>query len=951
MIENLDDISKTQENIINNSYFQQIKKDNSKKITCKEKNFINFINTFNTNNKAPLNSNYHYSKTVKAKNNISFQNTPNPPEKITYRNIYNNRDLINDSNIKKDLYINTEYSTEERNKNKEKKFLNVKDKTKNNYQSFNNLKNFLRTDENNTFNNNNFHLIKSEKKIINLKQNYNNNINKTDLNTTKLPEKSKKVFNLLNNNEESFFSKTENNFFNNNDFRKVKYQGRNIKSLINNRIKDSKMNIDLSNKSTKIKNIFVKHKTQNKFGIINLKFENINKKKEDYLYIKSNNKILNNNNKIKNKENNENNNIINYTNYSSNTSKNNKNYKISNQNKKQNLISINKFSQNNLYNLTPSNNILYNTDNNQDKKIMNKNNNIKICNNQIIYNDNKNIFIQNNYINGKLHNSKEITHSNNQKQIYIKNKSFDNTKPNKQNNYITNLKNWIPIGQHFNNAINNIKNIFLGNNEEKKEEEKNKNNMKENSININISNNIDNSNNNEDKSSIIDDSVIMNSSDVYGTLNFSKSFNNMNNSEKKTDDENQGPKDNIKNKSKKENKNEEAFINSYSNYRETITLNLNLNQKINNNNNSNSNSISKKEKEHKKIMLSEIITSNNNNNKDKTPKKEKVNINLTNNKYPKNNNKNNTIPIKSLNNINNNIYNFKAFSVISLAGKNFGVRKTNQDTPVASVNINDIKGFNIFGVLDGHGSNGHYVSQFLRNYLIEKISKNKEISETKDLNKIYETIKKSNYALLINIFLKADEALYKQPFDVTFSGTTCVLVIQIGKKIICANVGDSRAILVYKNNSKTSIFKLSHDFKPDLPEEKKRIYKMGGIVEQMLDMNGMKAGPPRVWGVGKNYPGLAMSRSLGDFKGKKYGIISLPEIIEVNLDENVNYIVICSDGVWEFLSNENVMYIGNEFYEKNDVNGFTKKLAETSEKIWEQKDVIVDDITAVAVFY
>ena len=77
----------------------------------------------------------------------------------------------------------------------------------------------------------------------------------------------------------------------------------------------------------------------------------------------------------------------------------------------------------------------------------------------------------------------------------------------------------------------------------------------------------------------------------------------------------------------------------------------------------------------------------------------------------------------------------------------------------------------------------------------------------------------------------------------------------------------------------------------------------------------------------------------------------MPEIIEVNLDENVNYIVICSDGVWEFLSNENVMDIGNEFYEKNDVNGFTKKLAETSEKIWEQKDVIVDDITAVAVFY
>jgi serine/threonine protein phosphatase PrpC len=380
-------------------------------------------------------------------------------------------------------------------------------------------------------------------------------------------------------------------------------------------------------------------------------------------------------------------------------------------------------------------------------------------------------------------------------------------------------------------------------------------------------------------------------------------------------------------------------------------LNLNLNQKINNNNNSNSNSISKKEKEHKKIMLSEIITSNNNNNKDKTPKKEKVNINLTNNKYPKNNNKKNTIPIKPLNNnISNNIYNFKAFSVLSLAGKNFGVRKTNQDTPVASVNINDIKGFNIFGVLDGHGSNGHYVSQFLRNYLIEKISKNKEISESKDLNKIYETIKKSNYALLINIFLKADEALYKQPFDVTFSGTTCVLVIQIGKKIICANVGDSRAILVYKNNSKTSIFKLSHDFKPDLPEEKKRIYKMGGIVEQMLDMNGMKAGPPRVWGVGKNYPGLAMSRSFGDDVAHMIGVESNPEIMEYKVCEEDKFILAGSDGIFEFISSDEAVNMVKDFYLKDDIEGALNHLYKISSQRWIMEEEVIDDITLIIMF-
>ena len=199
-MENRDDTSKIEKNIISNNYFHLIKKDNTKKITCKEKNFINFINSF-TSNKVPLYSNYHYPNTVKLKNNISFQNTPIPSEKITYKNIYNNADLISETNNKKDSYINTEFNIEERNKFKERKFLNVKNKTRNNYQSYNNLKNFFIKDDNNSFNNNKIHLIKSEKKITNLKQNYISN--KPDLKTAKMPEKSNKIFDILKISEEN----------------------------------------------------------------------------------------------------------------------------------------------------------------------------------------------------------------------------------------------------------------------------------------------------------------------------------------------------------------------------------------------------------------------------------------------------------------------------------------------------------------------------------------------------------------------------------------------------------------------------------------------------------------------------------------------------------------------------------------------------------------------------
>ena len=928
MMGNSDNINKTQENFISNNYYHQIKtfsqtKDSTKKIKCKEKPFINFFSSTNHEFQSSF-SNYNYPKTTKIKNNITFSNNPNPTEEIIFKNIYNNRDLINDHN-------NSCNNIEEQ--NKEKKFMNVKNKTKNTYQSYTNLKSFFRKDEN--IKNNNFHMIKSEKKITNLKQNYN---------TTKPIEKSKDIsnatnFNNINENNkhenirnkifnEIPFFKTENNFHN----KKVKNQAKNMKSFINMK-KDnqiSKLNIDYSNKSTKIKNVFVKNKTEKNIRLVNLKFENLNKKKEDCLYIKSNNKIIINNNKIINKDS-RNNNVINYI-YNSN--KTNINYKISNQNKKTNIFN-NNIQQNKLYNFennyTPTKNILFNITQKKETKLNKENPDIKVCNNQIIYNDNKNIFIQNNYIDGKLNATNEITQiDNSKKKIYIKNKTFDNIKQNKQNNYIINLKSFVPNKEDIKNTLNNFKDIIFGNNNIiNKDEEKNKKEINE--------------NNNEDKSTIVDDSIILNSSDVYGTLNFSKSFNNLNNSVKK--EENKSPiKDEYKNKEDDDNNNEDntidnVYINPYSNYRETITMNMNYDTRKNN--------INKKEKEDKKISISDI-TKNNIKSHKKENIKEYISINSI-----KNTQKNNEYIYKNI--IKKDIDSYKNFSVVSIPGKNFGATKTNQDTPVAFVNINDIKGFNLFGVLDGHGTNGHYVSKFLRRYLFKSISKNPNILSCKNIEQIYKVIKNDNYEILINIFLKADEALSKQAFDVSFSGTTCVLVIQLGQKIICANVGDSRAILVYNNNTKNepknSIFNLSHDFKPDLLEEKKRIYKMGGTVEQMVDINGIKAGPPRVWGIGKNYPGLAMSRSLGDFKGKKYGIISLPEIIETNLNENTKYIVICSDGVWEFLSNENVMEIGNKFYEKNDVNGFTKKLVETAEGLWEQKDVIVDDITAVVVFY
>ena len=81
----------------------------------------------------------------------------------------------------------------------------------------------------------------------------------------------------------------------------------------------------------------------------------------------------------------------------------------------------------------------------------------------------------------------------------------------------------------------------------------------------------------------------------------------------------------------------------------------------------------------------------------------------------------------------------------------------------------------------------------------------------------------------------------------------------------------------------------------------------GGRIEAFKDHNGRLMGPMRVWHLNENIPGLAMSRSFGDHAAAEVGVIAEPEIIEMNLTEEDKFIVIASDGVWEFLSNDEVV--------------------------------------------
>ena len=286
-----------------------------------------------------------------------------------------------------------------------------------------------------------------------------------------------------------------------------------------------------------------------------------------------------------------------------------------------------------------------------------------------------------------------------------------------------------------------------------------------------------------------------------------------------------------------------------------------------------------------------------------------------------------------------------------------GNQKTNQDTLVSLTNINKIKDFNIFGVLDGHGVDGHHVSNYASEFIPSQIINNPEIKGLSDPELIYQKLKENNCQIITEAFLSCDEQLKNAEFDAFGSGSTCILIIHIGQHILCANVGDSRAIVAYDDNKEDKEFnyleqaQLSIDYKPDLEEEKNRILLSGGAVEQMQNQFGEGVGPYRVWVKGEDYPGLAMSRSIGDLKGKTIGVISEPGILEYDVNETTKFVVIASDGVWEFLRNETVLEIGKEFYINNDTSALCHKIVDTSVSVWQEKDVVVDDITVVVMFF
>ena len=82
-------------------------------------------------------------------------------------------------------------------------------------------------------------------------------------------------------------------------------------------------------------------------------------------------------------------------------------------------------------------------------------------------------------------------------------------------------------------------------------------------------------------------------------------------------------------------------------------------------------------------------------------------------------------------------------------------------------------------------------------------------------------------------FVQVQDTLFRDSkINLRFSGSTCVSVLIVGTKVFCANVGDSRAVLVRTvgQNETLMAIPLNRDHKADEPDEEARILRNGGRV-------------------------------------------------------------------------------------------------------------------------
>jgi len=280
--------------------------------------------------------------------------------------------------------------------------------------------------------------------------------------------------------------------------------------------------------------------------------------------------------------------------------------------------------------------------------------------------------------------------------------------------------------------------------------------------------------------------------------------------------------------------------------------------------------------------------------------------------------------------------------------------KPNQDSFSIHTPFCQSKSDIFFGVYDGHGPTGQHCAQFVTRLLPKLV--HDEIVNHDDFVLTADQIHRA----LRSAHVQCNEQLHDcDEVDDTRSGTTSISLYVQGKynRITISNVGDSRAVLgtktgtssKKKTNTSSSLqqlraIPLSNDHTPHRRDESERCRQQGARILSFGQISGIgddgsdTEDPPRVWAASGKYPGTAFTRSIGDSIAEKLGVYGEPEMLTLKLSNQEKVIVLASDGVFDVMTNQQVIDMCYGYYHRKK-----KKKKEKSDD-----DAVCSDLTAAA---
>ncbi|KAJ7375805.1 Protein phosphatase 1K, mitochondrial [Desmophyllum pertusum] len=190
-----------------------------------------------------------------------------------------------------------------------------------------------------------------------------------------------------------------------------------------------------------------------------------------------------------------------------------------------------------------------------------------------------------------------------------------------------------------------------------------------------------------------------------------------------------------------------------------------------------------------------------------------------------------------------------------------------------------------FAVFDGHG--GSVAVDFVSEHLHDCI-------------KHFYSSEKNIESVLVDAFTKCNSDLEDyckwlmergHKSNVLHCGTTAtVALLRDGTDLTVASVGDSGALICRMDDAVA----LTNEHHPSREDEHLRISLFNGWIDWGLSS-------PKVNGK------LAMTRSIGDFHLKPYGVIAIPEIQQLKLDHKTDaFIVLHTDGMSHVMSDKEI---------------------------------------------